>query len=407
MLEPPKGVPGRMWLGRMLVFLVVVGLLAASQPALASESKPKNAVEQSRIPRKKLTGSKTGAKSSTDQKKTTSKSPSNTSSSGSKPSIHTKAGSANGSRSSNSAFQENSTSTRTVRHRRVPPSRALDPYRAAVVMEARSGRIVYSHEPHRKLVPASLTKMMLVLLVMEKVRLGALKLSEPVVASERTTGVGGTQIDLKSGEALPLEEMLQAILVRSANDAAASVAEHLAGSQAKCVELMNARARSLGMTDTTFVNVHGLPSSNGHDNVSTAYDMAILAKALLRYPEILRWSSQEVAYIRGGQYPIHSTNKLLGRCEGVDGLKTGFVRKAGFNIAATAARQDHRLIAVVMGSPSSETRNNAAAKLLSQGFERCVGTSQATPRKSPTKANAQNSVGRSRLQSYYEAAHGG
>ncbi len=243
-----------------------------------------------------------------------------------------------------------------------------EPFKAAVVMDASSGHVVYAHDPHKKLVPASLTKMMLVLVVMEKVRAGKLRLSEPVTASERTTGVGGTQIDLKPGESLPLEEMLQAILVRSANDAAATVAEHVAGSQARFVELMNQRARGLGMSDTLFANVHGLPAQNGHDNVSTAYDMAILAKALLRFPEILHWSSQEVAFIRGGSYPIHTTNKLLGRCQGVDGLKTGFVRKAGFNIAATAARQDRRLIAVVMGSPSSETRNHATADLLSRGF---------------------------------------
>lgn len=246
---------------------------------------------------------------------------------------------------------------------------ALEPFKAAVVMDAHSGKVVYAHEPHKRLVPASLTKMMLVLVVMENVRAGKLRLSEPVTASEKSTGVGGTQIDLKPGESLPLEEMLQAILIRSANDAAATVAEHVSGSQARFVELMNQRARALGMRDTFFTNVHGLPEPNGHDNISTAYDMAILAKALLRFPEILHWSSQEVAYIRGGRYPIHTTNKLLGRCQGVDGLKTGFVRKAGFNIAATAARQDRRLIAVVMGSPSSNTRNDATVDLLSRGFE--------------------------------------
>lgn len=270
-----------------------------------------------------------------------------------------------------------------------------EPYKAAVVMDASSGKLVYAHDPHKKLVPASLTKMMLVLVVMEKVRAGRLRLSEPVTASERTTGVGGTQIDLKPGETLPLEEMLQAILVRSANDAAATVAEHVSGSQARFVELMNQRARALGMFDTFFTNVHGLPDPNGHDNVSTAYDMAVLAKALLRFPEILHWSSQEVAYIRGGRYPIHTTNKLLGHYQGVDGLKTGYVRKAGFNIAATAARQDRRLIAVVMGSPSSQTRNQVTAELLTRGFNgtQASGTSA---RKESSRENGRSHLSSSR-----------
>jgi len=241
----------------------------------------------------------------------------------------------------------------------------LQPYKAAIVMDAASGEILASHEPHKQLVPASLTKMMLVLIVMEKLRAGRLRLSEPVVATEWTTGVGGTQIDLKPGEVLSLEELLLAIIVRSANDAAATVAEHVAGSQARFVDMMNLEARTLGMKNTHFVNVHGLPGPNGLDNISTAYDMAILARALLKYPEVLRWSSQEVAYIRGGRYPIHTTNKLLGQCEGVDGLKTGFVRKAGFNIAATASRDGRRVIAVVMGSPSSEVRNKVTAHLIS------------------------------------------
>ena len=241
----------------------------------------------------------------------------------------------------------------------------LPPYKAAIVMDAASGEILASHEPHKQLVPASLTKMMLVLIVMEKLRAGRLRLSEPVVATEWTTGVGGTQIDLKPGEVLSLEELLLAIIVRSANDAAATVAEHVAGSQARFVDMMNLEARTLGMKNTHFVNVHGLPGPNGLDNISTAYDMAILARALLKYPEVLRWSSQEVAYIRGGRYPIHTTNKLLGQCEGVDGLKTGFVRKAGFNIAATASRDGRRVIAVVMGSPSSEVRNKVTAHLIS------------------------------------------
>jgi D-alanyl-D-alanine carboxypeptidase len=276
----------------------------------------------------------------------------------------------------------------------------LPPYKAAIVMDAASGEILASHDPHKQLVPASLTKMMLVLIVMEKIRAGRLRLSEPVVATEWTTGVGGTQVDLKPGEVLPLEELLQAIMVRSANDAAATVAEHVAGSQARFVDMMNLKARTLGMKNTHFVNVHGLPGPNGLDNISTAYDMAILARALLKYPEVLRWSSQEVAYIRGGRYPIHSTNKLLGQCEGVDGLKTGFVRKAGFNIAATASRDGKRVIAVVMGSPSSDVRNRVTADLISwalgggNGERRTAAFSKESGSQRPSSRRTRLSVGR-------------
>ncbi len=362
MLESPKGKAVKGWFFLMLLVLAL-GNLNPAPLALAQERQDPKVSKTSAQPKKKnlTTSSKTSQAQSIKTRslpKTSSKpNPSAVSKSSSQAKL--KKQSVSSTRSTNGSKGK---STRRA------PAPAPEPFKAAVVMDAASGKLVYAHDPHRKLVPASLTKMMLVLVVMEKVRAGKLRLSEPVTASERTTGVGGTQIDLKPGETLPLEEMLQAILVRSANDAAATVAEHVSGSQARFVELMNQRARALGMLDTVFTNVHGLPEPNGHDNVSTAYDMAVLAKALLRFPEVLYWSSQEVAFIRAGRYPIHTTNKLLGRCEGVDGLKTGFVRKAGFNIAATAAREHRRLIAVVMGSPSSETRNHSAASLLSQGF---------------------------------------
>ncbi len=261
---------------------------------------------------------------------------------------------------------------------------ALEPYKAAIVMNAHTGEVIFQANPHRKLVPASLTKMMLALVTMERLRRGALGLAHEVRASDQACDVGGSQIYLHPGETLTLEEMLEAVLIRSANDAAASVAEHVAGSQEKFVELMNARAEKLGMRDTVFWNVHGLPSSNGHDNLSTAYDMALLAKELVKYPEILDWSSKSVASIREGQYTIHTTNKLLGFFEGLDGLKTGFVRKAGFSMAATAKREEKRLIAVVLGSPSSLARFNATKDLLSKGFDRYQGSvSNASDNKSP------------------------
>lgn len=361
----PQGKARNQKLRRLFLLLLVwaVGIMGLGFGALAQESQDAKNSKTSTQVKKKTSGSsaKKTSQAQTSGSKTASKA---SSQSGTSASSKVPVQKKSLAQTKPAAPSGNPAVKSRAKTKASPP----EPFKAAVVMDASSGKVVYAHDPHKKLVPASLTKMMLVLVVMEKVRAGKLRLSEPVTASERTTGVGGTQIDLKPGESLPLEEMLQAILVRSANDAAATVAEHVAGSQARFVELMNQRAGGLGMSDTLFANVHGLPAQNGHDNVSTAYDMAILAKALLRFPEILHWSSQEVAFIRGGSYPIHTTNKLLGRCQGVDGLKTGFVRKAGFNIAATAARQDRRLIAVVMGSPSSETRNHATADLLSRGF---------------------------------------
>ncbi len=362
----PEGKLRKAAISRLFLMLLVlaVSLLPDAGLALAQETKDPKASKISTQSKKKTSGAatKTSQTNGSKPQAAENSTPKSASSGSSKLSVQKK---------SQGLSRQSAASSQKSRGRAGKNSQAsaLEPFKAAVVMDAHSGKVVYSHEPHKRLVPASLTKMMLVLVVMENVRAGKLRLSEPVTASEKSTGVGGTQIDLKPGESLPLEEMLQAILIRSANDAAATVAEHVSGSQARFVELMNQRARALGMRDTFFTNVHGLPEPNGHDNISTAYDMAILAKALLRFPEILHWSSQEVAYIRGGRYPIHTTNKLLGRCQGVDGLKTGFVRKAGFNIAATAARQDRRLIAVVMGSPSSNTRNDATVDLLSRGFE--------------------------------------
>jgi D-alanyl-D-alanine carboxypeptidase len=384
----PTGNRSSGWLGWLILLIFLLGASLCMAPLCALAQDPQATKANKPVPQAKKTNSSSAGKTTQGTAKrpssaATKSSPKATPSPGS---IGAKGSTQLKQKSEPTSKASSTTSTKgRGQTKKAGQANGLEPFRAAVVMDAATGHVVYAHDPHKRLVPASLTKMMLVLVVMERVKAGKLRLSEPVTASERTSGIGGTQIDLKPGEALPLEEMLQAILVRSANDAAATVAEHVSGSQASFVELMNARARSLGMFDTVFSNVHGLPDPHGHDNVSSAYDMAILAKALLRFPEILHWSSQEVAYIRGGRYPIHSTNKLLGRCQGVDGLKTGFVRKAGFNIAATATREDRRLIAVVMGSPSSETRNNAAANLLSQGFESCQNGATSVRKDSSSK----------------------
>lgn len=246
-----------------------------------------------------------------------------------------------------------------------------EPYKAAIVMNASSGEVLYEENSRRRLIPASLTKMMLTLLAVEELRKGRVLLQDRVQISEHASGVGGTQVNLKPGDSVTMEELLRAVLVRSANDAAVAVAEHIAGSHERCVQMMNGRAAGLGMYDTVFHNVHGLPCTQGEDNASTAYDMAILARELTRYPEVLEWSSQPSVKVHDEYYT--STNKLLGLYPGLDGLKTGYIRKSGFNMAATAEREGLRLIAVSMGSPSSQVRFNAIQDLLSKGFNHCQG----------------------------------
>jgi len=254
---------------------------------------------------------------------------------------------------------------------RIPPA---EPYKAAIVMDADSGEVLYEENPRRRLIPASLTKMMLTLVAVEELRSGRVRLDDRVRISEHASGVGGTQVNLKPGDSVSLEELLTAVLVRSANDAAVAVAEHVAGSHERCVQIMNQRARSLGMEDTVFHNVHGLPCGNGEENSSTVYDMAVLARQLTRYPEVLQWSSQPVVKVNHEYYT--STNKLLGLCPGLDGLKTGYIKKSGFNMAATAERDGVRLIAVSMGSPTSQARFDAIQELLSKGFNYYQGKAE-------------------------------
>ncbi len=241
-------------------------------------------------------------------------------------------------------------------------------YKAAIVMNANTGEVLFKDNPRERLLPASLTKMMVTLVAMDKVRQGAIHLTDKVFISKDASWVEGSRINLRPGEVLTLEELLEAVLIRSANDAAVAIAEYIAGNQENFVRLMNAYAQKLGMKDTLFVNVHGLPSENGYDNVSSAYDMAILARELIKYPKVLQWSSKPVVKIRNGRYRITSTNKLLKSFRGLDGLKTGYYRKAGFNLAATAKRDDLRLIAVTLGSPTSKARFNATRALLDAAF---------------------------------------
>ncbi len=242
-------------------------------------------------------------------------------------------------------------------------------YVSALLMEADTGRVLFEQDPHKQWPPASLAKMMLMLLVMEKVKQGVISLKDPVEVSARASKIGGSQVYLKQGEVFSLEEMMKAIVIHSANEACEAVAERIAGSAEGFVDMMNQRAQELGLKDTKYFNVHGLPPAKGQESdMTSAYDLAILARELVKYPEILKWASIVRTDFRGGKFILENTNHLIGRFPGADGLKTGFYHEAGFNLVATAQRDGLRLISVTLGSPSNKVRFSEAARLLSTGF---------------------------------------
>ncbi len=242
-------------------------------------------------------------------------------------------------------------------------------YVSACVMEPVTGQIIFDKDMHKPWPLASMTKMMLMLIVAEKLHDGSLKLSDQVSTSALASKMGGSQVYLKEGETFSLDDMMKAVVVHSANDASMAVAEYVAGSGEAFVQMMNKRAHELGMNDTHYYSPHGLPPAPGQQpDVSSAYDTAILARELVKYPDVLRWSSIDVTGFRNNSFELRNTNHLIRTYRGCDGLKTGFYAKAGFNVAATARRGGLRLIAVVMGSPRKQQNFDAAATLLSQGF---------------------------------------
>ena len=244
-------------------------------------------------------------------------------------------------------------------------------YKSAILMDYETGQILYEEHAHQQVIPASLVKMMVLLLTMEKLEAGDIHLSDTVTISAWASKIGGHQVYLAEGETFRLEEILKAVAISSANDAATAVAEFVGGSADAFVKRMNARAHELGMKDTRFANVHGLPPDPGQEeNYTTAYDMAVLGQALLAYPKILTWTSTLEDTFRNGTFTLTNTNRqLLLNYQGVDGLKTGFhPRGADFCTCVTAKRQDRRLIAVVMGVPQKEDRYRAVKDLLNLGF---------------------------------------
>lgn len=248
-------------------------------------------------------------------------------------------------------------------------SPVLPDYEAALLADAETGQVLFARNADKQWPSASLTKMMLGLLVLEEIERGRLSLRTPVRISSRASLAGGRTINLQPGEVYPLEELLQAMLVTSANDASVALAERLAGSVESCVLAMNRRARELGMTETQYRTVNGMPPADGSPpDISSAADTVILARALLQYRDVLQWTACSHIPFRSGTVLLPNTNQLVGKVSGVDGLKTGFTAKARFNLVTTAQRGPLRLIAVVLGGKSSQIRFRTAAKLLEWGF---------------------------------------
>lgn len=240
--------------------------------------------------------------------------------------------------------------------------------RSAVIMDAATGKVLFEKDADEELPPASITKVMTLLLIMEAIDSGRLKLSDPIKVSEYASSMGGSQIFLEPGETMSAADMIKGIAVGSANDACVAMAEHLDGTEENFVKRMNKRAKQLGMEHTHFVNCNGLPAE-GH--YSSAEDIAIMSRELLKHPEITRWTSVYSDYLRkDSDHPLWlvNTNKLVRFYDGVDGLKTGFTQEAKYCLSATAVKDGFRVIAVVMGEPRSTVRNAEVTSMLNWTF---------------------------------------
>jgi len=242
--------------------------------------------------------------------------------------------------------------------------------KSAVLMEVTTGKVLHEQNSHEPLPPASVTKIMTMLLIMEAVDAGKIALTDLVTASETAAAKGGSQIYLKAGETMSVSDMLKSIAVSSANDCACAMAEHIAGSEEAFVGRMNEKARELGMEDTNFVNCTGLDDSPEAKNHKTsAFDIALMSRELLKnHPGIKQYTTIWMDTVRDGTFGLSNTNKLVRFYQGATGLKTGFTSGAGYCLSATAMRDGMELIAVVMGAETSPIRNAACKQLLDYGF---------------------------------------
>lgn len=238
--------------------------------------------------------------------------------------------------------------------------------KAALLMEKETGQVLFAKEEHQRLEPASVTKIMTLLLTMEAISRGELRYEDTVTVSKNAASMGGSQVYLSEGEQITVEELLKAVCVSSGNDAAVALAEQVSGVTELFVQQMNNRAKELGMVDTCFLNPTGLPAE-GH--VTSAYDIALMSRELiLRHPDLRRFTTIWMDTIRGGEFGLSNTNQLIRFYEGATGLKTGSTDAAGYCISATAERSGMELIAVVLGGETSQQRFEDAKTLLNYGF---------------------------------------
>ena len=239
--------------------------------------------------------------------------------------------------------------------------------KSAILMEASTGKVLYEQNADEPLPPASVTKIMTLLIVMEAIDSGALKLDEQVSVSANAASMGGSQIFLEEGETMSVEDMLKSVIISSANDAAVALAEHVAGSEEAFVQKMNARAAELGMKNTWFENTNGLDDTVTK-HLTSARDIALMSRELIKHKKILEYSAIWMDTIRNGEFGLTNTNRLVRFYNGATGLKTGSTAKAKFCVSATAKRGNMHLICVIMGAETRDERNATAAKLLDYGF---------------------------------------
>ena len=239
--------------------------------------------------------------------------------------------------------------------------------KSAILMEASTGRVLYEKNADEALPPASVTKIMTLLLVVEAVDEGKIKLTDMVPVSEKAASMGGSQVYLQPGEQMSVEEMIKCVVISSANDCAVALAEFLCGSEEAFVTQMNTRAKELGMENTNFENTNGLDDTTTN-HVISARDIAIMSRELIAHELILQYSSIWMDTIRDGAFGLTNTNRLIRYYSGANGLKTGSTSKAKFCISATAKRDNMQLIAVIMAAPTRDIRNNEAKQLLDYGF---------------------------------------
>lgn len=249
------------------------------------------------------------------------------------------------------------------------PVRSATPYLGAIVVDAPTGTLLFEDKADVPGYPASVVKLMVALLIEERIDAGRLMLTNRVAITAEAAGIGGSQVYLAEKEVFTVEDLLAATVLHSANDAAVALALHVAGSRPAFVGLMNQRAAELGLTATRFFSVHGLPPAAGQSpDVSTARDLATLAREVLKHPDVLRYSSVQNRPFRNGAFTLRNPDHLIGSYPGCDGLKTGYFKAGGFSVVSTAQRNGRRIIAVVLGCTDRESRDAAAKDLLSKGF---------------------------------------